>query len=156
MKPVEKWKKIEGYDGKYRISNRGRITRKFRRDSRVVHPFLAYGRHTSPYVKLTRYENGKLVWKKYNLRKLVAQYWMIGYDPNKPVFYRDDSDPWNCAINNLIQKGRSNKGKTRLTKEIALEIKEKLAANKHIRGYKAYLSRLFDVNIQDIENYWND
>jgi len=151
----EQWKEIKDYNGKYRISNYGRVIRKRGRKWIRLRPFRAYGKKISPYIMLTLLIDGKLHWKKYNLKNLVAEYWMLDYDPAKLVSFKDKTKPNDCSNLNITQVGRP-KGFTRLTQRLANEIKEKIAEKGHLKGYRAYLERLYGIRLDNIEDRWND
>ncbi len=133
-------------EGPYRISNYGRVKK---RGSQRFCRKIWFKDHLSPYVKLNG-EKGKL----YNLKKLVAKYWILGYDPNKRVIFRNKTKPWECSMYNITQVDRARSRQfSRLTPEMVEEIKQKLSENKNIPGYKAYLARQYGVSFDTIGYY---
>jgi len=152
----EKWKDVKGYEGRYLVSNRGRVKKlddshkptgsDYRRVPWKMVRAYFITEHVSPYIKLSHKENGKLVQKLVNLKKLVAENWLRNYDPNKPVDFRNPKHPWDCSIMNIVQGKPRSRGTTLLTDEIVREIKKELAEHGHKRGYKAYLTRKYDIH----------
>lgn len=88
----EIWKNIDGYDGKYQVSNKGRI-KSFHGKTKIRKPAIS-GR----YYMVTLSNNG--VVKVFNIHRLVA----ITFLPNPnnyPVVNHKDHNPLNNDVRNL-------------------------------------------------------
>jgi hypothetical protein len=83
---TEFWKDIEGYEGLYQISNKGRVKslgNKHRKSVMILKPTIEYyGYHT---VSLCRNQEGKT--KK--VHRLVAKAFVSGYDDTKEINHKD-------------------------------------------------------------------
>lgn len=90
----EKWKKIDGYNGRYLISNFGKVK------SFALHkPKILNGGHTrGGYLNCTVSKNGEK--RVFLIHRLVAFYF-IPNPKNKPCVNHKDGDVKNNKINNL-------------------------------------------------------
>jgi len=88
----EEWKPINGYSGKYLISNLGRI--KSLKSNRIRVPEL----HSDGYLKIKLWKNNKA--KNFLIHKLVAKYF-INNKTNKTQVSHIDGDKMNNSFTNL-------------------------------------------------------
>lgn len=147
----EKWKVLEGFDGRYFISNKGRIkadqtiTYHTTIKAKIIKPFFLGEDHLSPYVKLSKInpETKKFESRLYNLKNLVGKHWINEYDPNVPVVFRNKKTPWDCSIFNIRQKSKRT---AVLTENMVREIKQELKEHGHEKGFRAHLARKYDVD----------
>lgn len=87
----EQWKEIEGYDGRYLISNTGKVYSKFSKR-------LLIGNSTRGYKFYTLSKNG--VCKSPKAHRLVAIHFLENTE-NKPCVNHIDGDPSNNNVSNL-------------------------------------------------------
>lgn len=93
----EVWKDIEGYEGKYQISNLGRVKAldfKRTKKERIMKPHI----NTSGYLAINLYKNAKF--KTYRIHRLIAQAF-ISNPENKPCINHIDGNKLNNSIDNL-------------------------------------------------------
>ena len=143
---MEIWKDIEGYEGLYQVSNKGRVKSLYKGSERILRPGIdRYG-----YYKIMIYKDS--VRKTFKLHRLVAQAF-IPNPENKPQVNHKDENKLNNCVNNLewsTAKENSNYGSRneRLSRKIlqysksgdfirewqsAVEVKRVLGiANSHI------------------------
>lgn len=89
---IEYWKFIPGYEGKYQVSNKGRV--KNVATGKILNPELT----TKGYYRVKLCDNG--VKKRFLLHRLVA----IVFVPNPnnyPIVNHKDLNPKNCCADNL-------------------------------------------------------
>ena len=89
---IEYWKFIPGYEGKYQVSNKGRV--KNVATGKILTPDLS----NKGYYRVKLYNNG--VKKRFQLHRLVA----IVFVPNPnnyPIVNHKDLNPKNCCADNL-------------------------------------------------------
>lgn len=89
----EVWKDINGYEGRYQISNLGRV-KSFLRTEKILK--LSYDRNK--YLLVWLCKNGKQTVKK--VHRLVGQYFIPNPD-NLPCINHKDENPSNNEITNL-------------------------------------------------------
>ena len=88
----EIWKDIEGYNGKYQVSNFGRVK------SLYTNKYRKHGYDKDKYHKIELYINGK--YQSVKIHRLVAQYFID--NPNKyPEVNHIDGDKNNNRVDNL-------------------------------------------------------
>ena len=99
-KEQEIWKDIEGYEGRYQVSNLGR----FRSLDRIEHGHFCHGRLLSPIIDRKNYFNARLSTdgkvKTTGIHRLVAKAFVSGYQPGLVVNHKDE-DPTNNRADNL-------------------------------------------------------
>ena len=98
---MEKWKDIEDYEGRYQISNLGRVKslkrktfRYIRESSIIMKPLKGDGR----YFQISLWKNGKD--KKMYIHRLVGIYFIPNPD-NKPQVNHTDGNRLNNHVKNL-------------------------------------------------------
>ena len=95
---MEEFRDIKGYEGKYQISNFGRV--KSLKDShggyreRILNPI----EHSQGYLTVILYKNGKI--KNYKIHRLVAEVF-IPNPNNYPCVNHKDENPSNNCVDNL-------------------------------------------------------
>lgn len=90
----EIWKDIEGYEGKYQVSNMGRI--KFLKFKKIR--ILRSEKDVNGYLRVTLHKNGII--KRYKVHRLVAQAF-IPNPNNLPQVNHKDEDKTNNNVSNL-------------------------------------------------------
>lgn len=90
---AEIWRDVDGYDGKYQVSNFGRV-KSFQRGERILKPGLDYKGY--PYVALWHGGKGKHTF----VHRLVAEAFIPNPD-NKPQVNHVDGDKANNHTDNL-------------------------------------------------------
>lgn len=94
---VEIWKDIQGYDGKYSVSNLGNVRSNCYGKVRLLKPMLSAGRYNG-YLMVTLYKDS--VGKKVKVHRLVAEAFIP--NPNRlPVINHKDEDRTNNRADNL-------------------------------------------------------
>lgn len=140
---MEEWKDIKGYEGKYQISNRGRVkslgNNKTRKE-KILRP----GKRNN-YLFINLYKNGKS--KKYNIHRLVAEHFLPNPD-NLPVINHKDENKLNNNVENLewctqeynMNYGDVNKKRSKkLTKKIQC-----IETGEIFNGSKDIIDRMFN------------
>ena len=95
MKQPEEWKPISGYDGKYEVSNWGRVrSYKYNSDGKILAP----GNNGSGYYIVTLCKDGKI--KKLYVHRLVAEAF-ISNPSSFPVVNHKDENKRNNYFGNL-------------------------------------------------------
>lgn len=88
----EVWKDIEGYEGRYQVSNLGRVKRV------ITGRILKSGKNRGGYLYVNLCKNGK--YKTHKIHRQVAQAF-IPNPENKPEINHIDEDKSNNVISNL-------------------------------------------------------
>lgn len=142
----ERWKPVKGYEGLYAISSLGRM-RGIK--GRIIFPCIDRDNHLS--VILLDKERKR---KKFMLRYLVAEHYLITYSGNKIICINGDHE--DCSLGNLreldIPKHSNKVEGPSLKKTVALLpyqrqfIKDTLAKTREIRGAQATLAKVFGVS----------
>lgn len=95
----EMWRDIYGYNGRYQVSNRGRVRNTDRKNSILTPDITRGGYHR---VKLVSYDSdGKRVVKNHFIHRLVALCFVPIYDFSRDQINHIDSNPWNNDWENL-------------------------------------------------------
>lgn len=95
--PKQIWKDIPGYEGKYQVSNTGRVrSLNYGRTGKIK--VLKQGTKDNGYKVVVIYKNGKR--KKYLVHRLVAQAF-IPNPNNYPIINHKDENKTNNAVWNL-------------------------------------------------------
>ena len=90
----EEWREIEGYDGEYKISNKGQVASLKRNNYYILSP----GRDSQGYYTVALSKNGNT--KSYLLHVLLAKTF-IPNPENKPVVNHKDGNKINNNLDNL-------------------------------------------------------
>lgn len=93
----EVWKDIQGYDGKYSISNFGNVRSNHYGKKRILKPMRNAGIYNG-YLTVTLYNNS--VGKKVKIHRLVAEAFLPNPN-NLPVINHKDEDKTNNKVDNL-------------------------------------------------------
>jgi hypothetical protein len=129
----EVWKAVEGYNGKYQISNKGRLKvyGKYGSPDKSRVDFIRPHDNGAGYYQVRMSKNGKTI--QVRLHKLVAQYFLENTN-NYPQLNHKDTDKSNNAADNLEyctnqfnsihSQENGLQGKRRFTYEIAEEIRK--------------------------------
>ena len=92
----EEWKDIEGYEGKYQISNLGRVKslnyRNTGREDILTSVPDKYG-----YLHVNLYKNGKK--KHYTVHQLVAEVFILNPNNYEEINHKDENKSNNCVSN---------------------------------------------------------
>lgn len=91
----EEWRDIEGYNGKYQISNYGRIKSFYNKTPRILTPFLV---RCTGYLACVLRLQGKR--GERDIHRLVAKAFIPNPD-NKPQVNHIDGCRWNSVVSNL-------------------------------------------------------
>ena len=89
----EIWRDIEGYEGLYQISNKGRVKRLLGPSERILRP----GINGSGYLLVNLYKNGVGLSKR--IHRLVAQAFITNPDNLSEVNHKDENKLNNCVEN---------------------------------------------------------
>lgn len=92
--PTEEWKQIQGYEGRYEVSNHGRVKSFTRGHVIILIPSVHYKGH------LTVYLHKDSVRKKYYIHRLVA-FAFIPNSDNKRLVNHKDCIKSNNLVTNL-------------------------------------------------------
>lgn len=97
-KEQEKWREIKEYEGKFAVSNLGRVRYKTRWVTAagiIRQKHIECGLHLRDNSLVVRINNTERV-----VRKLVWDHWGDGL-PYKRLEYVDPTDPYNCRLENI-------------------------------------------------------
>lgn len=94
---MEEWKDIEGYEGLYKISSRGRVLSYPRKGSYHEPRCLTIKLDTHGYQIVDLYKNGK--GKRKKVHRLVAQAFIPNPQKKKTVNHKDGNPKNNCVDN---------------------------------------------------------
>ena len=137
---MEIWRKIEGYEGLYEVSNLGQVRSFYSGEAKILKPWV----DKDGYLTVTLYKNGKGYAKK--VHRLVAVAFIPNID-NKPQVNHIDGNKQNNTVDNLewvtskenIQHAW-NTGLSRMTKEHKKKLSEshkgKYTGKKHPQAKK--------------------
>lgn len=103
--PYERWREITGTDGRYHISNRGRVLSLCKDGYRILKPFLQNGYY---YVSICYCPGEKPIDERINI--LVAKAFVPNPD-NKPIVHHIDADKLNNDVSNLVWLTTAEHGK---------------------------------------------
>ena len=95
---MEEWRDIIGYEGKYQVSNLGRVKSLKNTRGNYREKILKPGKDAKGYKQVSLYKNGK--GKMYKIHRLVA----IAFIPNPnnyPMINHKDEDKTNNCVDNL-------------------------------------------------------
>ena len=87
----EEWKDIKGYEGKYQVSNLGRVYSFYKKDC------LKPGKNTWGYLYVSLSKEGKA--KPYTVHKLVALHFIPNPNNFPQINHRDENKSNNCVSN---------------------------------------------------------
>jgi len=114
---IEEWKDIEGYEGKYQISNYGYVKSLAQGNPKKVQDrILKFGKNHKGYLRAVLYQNGK---RKYiAVHKLVAQTFLFDYDSAKQIDHKD-LNRLNNRVGNLrmCTQGQNQGNSPKITKK---------------------------------------
>ena len=92
----EEWRDIKGYEGRYQVSNLGRVkSLNYRHTNKEK--ILSNTTNTKDYLTVSLYKNGKI--KTYYIHKLVAAHFIPNPDNYKEVNHKDENKSNNCVSN---------------------------------------------------------
>ena len=151
--PGEIWRDVEGYGGKYQVSNLARVRSLYRGKTKLLKPDTI---HTG-YLRVTLCKDGKT---KYPfVHRLVAQAFIPNPD-NKPQVNHIDGDKTNNYVSNLewvtaaenihhgfflgLHKSGCKHGRAKFTVEQVREIRRDCVPGDLERGFNAF-ARKFNV-----------
>jgi predicted XRE-type DNA-binding protein len=129
----EIWKDIEGFEGLYKVSNKGRV-RSFHKSGRIMKPDTTNHGH----LRVWLCKNGNK--KRYLIHRLVARAF-IPNPENKPQINHIDADPSNNHVSNLQWSTQSE------NISHAYEI-----GNKNRQGENHQTNKLTKNDVLDIRN----
>lgn len=162
--PGEEWRDIAGYDGRYQISNKGRIKSLVRREPAIMRP------NTNGRGYLIISFNYKRVRKSYMVHRLVLMAFCPIDNPNQMEGNHIDFNVKNACLENLewatrmqniqhfVDSGRPlDRTKTsgaqhhlnRVTEADVLEIRRLCGTRK--RGIKRAVARQFNIHIGTVD-----
>ena len=112
MYQIEEWRNIEGYDGRYQISNLGNVrATDFNHTGKVKVMRISIGTHGYPQISLSK--NNKK--KTFKIHKLVADAFIPNPFNLPDVNHRDENKQNNCASNlERCTKAYNNRYGTRI------------------------------------------
>ena len=100
----EKWKDIQGFEGRYQISNMGRV-RSLDRWTNHEHPNFLKGRMINPSINKGKgyfrvsLSDGSRNYTHYEVHRLVALHFVPGYKPGLVVNHKNEIKTDNRAVN---------------------------------------------------------
>lgn len=94
---VEEWRDVEGFNGKYQVSNLGRV-RSTRHKSVIRNKILKPGRDTNGYLKVSL-GNGDGTFKQATIHRMVATAFIPNPDNLEMVNHKDENPANNCVEN---------------------------------------------------------
>ena len=111
MYQVEEWRDIEGYDGRYQISNMGNVrTIDYNRTGTIKTMKISIGTHGYPQICLTKNNKRKTV----KIHRLVANAFIVNLYDLPDVNHKDENKLNNCVSNlEWCSKEYNNKYGTR-------------------------------------------
>ena len=144
---MEEWRDIKGYEGKYQVSNLGRVKSLKNCKGNCREKILKLRPNKNGYIRIELYIYGKN--KKFPVHRLVAAAFIPNPDNYKEVNHKDE-DKTNNRVDNLewctrkynanygtMDKRISEKMKGReFTEEHKKKISEKMKGSKHPRARK--------------------
>ena len=93
---MEEWRDITGYEGKYQVSNLGRVkSLNYRRTGKDK--VLKQLKNPQGYLAATLYRDGKS--KKFLIHRLVAQAFLPNLDELPEINHKDENKKNNCVDN---------------------------------------------------------
>lgn len=123
---IENWKTIEGFGGVFEVSDLGRVTR----NGQPVKTVITQKNNGSPFMQVVLYYKEKKLTT--HVHRLVARYFLEGYEKNKHVVHID-GDTSNNEVTNLEFKERERPKSRIVTTSIARqkEVQEEILESKH-------------------------
>ena len=133
----EIWKDIEGYEGKYQVSNYGRVkslerTVRCDRGYRIIPERIRKARKNNyGYLQLNLYKDGKI--KSYKIHRLVAQAFLENSD-NLPEVNHIDENKQNNYVENLEWCSKSyNMTYNGRAKKVGKKLRGRKQSEEHIK-----------------------
>ena len=146
---MEIWKKIDGYENIYKISNKGNVKSiaRFGTIGGIIKPFYRNG-----YARVKLFKNGKE--KIYSIHILVAKAFVPNINNKPQINHKDGNKKNNCAYNLEWVSAKENVEHAylnglRKTKKVA-QIKNGKIINTFLNVYRASL----ETKIQYTSIYW--
>lgn len=139
----EIWKSINGYEGKYEISNLGRVRSNSKHKKINEDKCLSPAPNKRGYLTVSLFKNGKHLTKK--IHRLVAQAFLPNPE-NKPQVNHIDGDKTNNCVDNLEWA----------TQEENIQHSYKLGLHKRFFGKDNHLSKTviqYDLKMNEIERF---
>lgn len=111
---MESWLPVVGFDGRYIVSNTGKVKSLARKD-RINHfrPEKEIGLITKRGYRVCTLSND-VIKGQYLIHRLVMRAF-VGIPPNGMEVCHNDGDPLNCNVNNLRYDSHANNNRDRIT-----------------------------------------
>jgi hypothetical protein len=144
----EKWRQIDGFDGRYSVSNMGRVKRNKIEFSDAISfkkTFIIKPKLTRGSAEVGLYTKDKKR-KWHRVKNLVGKHWLGIENPFK-VRIRDKTKPFDCSIYNI----KNDLTKNRITNAIinkkqAQEIKQIIIATEGSNLNKSKIARIYNIS----------
>ena len=148
IKPEKSYRPVVGYEGLYVVSARGKVRLVRRKWHKNCLDVAVKTNNNCARVNLTDRKGNR---KQVLLKNIVADAWLRPRTPGGRVYFKDPTQPLNCSVSNLKEKGKV-RGNQKLSERNVLDIIELRRAANGKRGIVVEIAKLYKVHKSTISD----